>query len=98
MTWDPALEAVLPELREPGVPGVSVQTQLQEVVVEGGDPLGLQLGGDTTHGLLLIALRHFSSVGPTVTGGWTGGRGGRGWSGRVGGLVWSHVCSPTLDT
>lgn len=62
-----ALEAVLPELGEPRVAGVGAEPELQEVVVEGGDLLGLQLHRDASHSLLLVSLHHLHSVGPAVT-------------------------------
>ena len=61
-----ALEAVLPELGEPRVAGVGLQAQLQEVVVEGGDLLRLQLHCDASHRLLLVLLHHLVPVGPAV--------------------------------
>ena len=74
-----ALEAVLPELGEPGVPGVGVQTQLQEVVVERRDLRRLQLHGDAPLRLLLIALHHLVTVGPAIAAERERGRGrGRG--------------------
>lgn len=67
VSWQAALEAVLPELSEPGVPGVGVQSQLQIVIVKGLDDLRLQLHGDSSLGLLLIALHHLIAVRPAVT-------------------------------
>lgn len=62
-----ALEAVLPELGEPRVPGVGVQAQLQEVVVKRLDLLGLQLHGDASVGFLLVSLHHLVTICPSVT-------------------------------
>lgn len=66
MTGQTALEAVLPELGEPGVPGVGIQSQLQVVVVEGLDHRGLKLHGDAALGFLLVALNHLVAVSPPV--------------------------------
>ena len=58
---------MLPELGEPWVAGVGAEPELQEVIVEGGHLCGLQLHGDATHGLVLVALHHLHSVCPAVT-------------------------------
>lgn len=63
------LEAVLPELGEPGVSGVGVQAQLQVIVVEGFDQFGLELHGDSTLCFLLVPLHHLVAVGPAVAAG-----------------------------
>ena len=68
MSGEAALEAVLPELGEPGVAGVGAELEPQEVVVEGGDLVRLQLHGDAAHRLLLVTLHHLDAVGPAVTG------------------------------
>lgn len=60
------LEAVLPELGEPGVPSVGVQTQLQVVVVKRFDHFRLELHGDSSVCFLLIPLYHFVTIGPPV--------------------------------
>ena len=64
-----ALETVLPELREPGVPGVSVQAQLQVVIIKGFDHLRLQLHGDSSLCFLLITLHNLVTVCPPITAG-----------------------------
>lgn len=69
MAWEAALETVLPELREPGVPSVGVQTQLQVVVIKGLDHLGLQLHGDTSLCFLLIPFHNLVTICPPVTAG-----------------------------
>lgn len=66
MSREATLEAVLPELGEPGVSSVGVQAQLQVVVVEGFDHFGLELHGDSTLCFLLVALDHLVTVGPAV--------------------------------
>lgn len=67
MPWDVALEAVLPELGEPWVPGVRIEAQFQIVIIKGRDLLGVELHGDATHSFLLIALHHLISVCPAIT-------------------------------
>ena len=69
MTRQAALETILPELREPGVPGVGVQPQLQVVVVEGLDHLRLQLHGDSSFCLVLVTLDNLVAVRPSITAG-----------------------------
>lgn len=66
MSGKAALEAVLPELREPRVAGVGAEPELQEVIVEGGDLFRLQLHRDAPHRLLLVPLHHLHSVCPAV--------------------------------
>lgn len=61
-----ALEAVLPELCKPRVPGVGVQAQLQEVVVKRHHFLRLQLHSDAAVGFLLISLHHLVAICPPV--------------------------------
>lgn len=67
MPPQPALEAVLPELGEPGVPQVGVGLQVQVVIVEPGHVRRLQLDGDPASRLPLVAISHIVPVGPAVT-------------------------------
>lgn len=67
MAGQAALETILPELREPGVPGIGVQTQLQVIVIKGFDHLRLQLHGDSSLCFLLIALHNLVTVCPSIT-------------------------------
>lgn len=67
MSGKAALEAVLPELGEPRVAGVGAELELQEVVVEGGDLVRLQLHSEAAHSLLFVTLHHLDPVGPAVT-------------------------------
>ena len=69
MTWEAALETILPELGKPGVPGVGVQTQLQVVVIKGFDHLRLQLHSDSSLCFLLITLHNLVTVCPAITAG-----------------------------
>lgn len=64
-----ALETVLPELGEPGVSGVAVQTQLQIVIIKGLDHLRLQLHGDSPLCFLLVSLHNLVPVGPSIAAG-----------------------------
>lgn len=67
VTLEAAVEAVLPELGEPGVPGVVLRSQLQVVVVEPLDVGRLELDGDAAGRLPHVAVRHVVAVGPAVT-------------------------------
>lgn len=67
--WKATLEAVLPELGEPGVSVIGVQTQLQVVVVERFDHFRLELHGDPPLRLLLVPLHHLVTIGPPVAAG-----------------------------
>lgn len=67
MTPQPALEAVLPELGEPGVPQVGVGLQVQVIIIEPGHIGRLQLYSDSTSSFLLIAISHIVPVRPTIT-------------------------------
>lgn len=62
----PALEAVLPELREPGVPHIGVGLEVEIIAVEPGHVGRLKLDGDATRRLLLVAVGHVVPVGPAV--------------------------------
>lgn len=79
MAGKAALEAELPELREPGVASVGAEPELEEVVVEGGDLGRLQLDRDATHRLLLEALHHLHSVRPAITAERAVAQGGERW-------------------
>lgn len=61
-----ALEAMLPEFGEPGVPRVGVGLQLQVVMIEPGHVGRLQLYRDSAFGLLLVAVGHVVPVRPAV--------------------------------
>lgn len=67
VTLEAAVEAVLPELGEPGVPGVVLRPQLQVVVVEPLDVGRLELDGDAAGRFPHVAVRHVVAVGPAVT-------------------------------
>lgn len=67
MTLEAAVKAVLPELGEPGVPGVVLRPQLQVVVVKPLDVGGLELDGDAAGCFSHVAIRHVVAVGPAVT-------------------------------
>lgn len=62
-----ALEAVLPELSEPRIPGVGVQAQLQEVFVKRRHFLRLQLYSDPSVRFLLVSLHHLVTICPSIT-------------------------------
>lgn len=62
-----ALEAMLPELREPGVAYVHLRRQVEVVVVEPGHVGRLELDGDPPRGLTLVAVCHIIPVCPAVT-------------------------------
>lgn len=67
MSRKATLEAVLPELWEPGVPSVGVQMQLQVVVVKRFDHFRLELHGDSSLCFLLVPLYHLVTISPPVT-------------------------------
>lgn len=67
MSPQSALEAMLPELGEPRVPQVGVGLQVQVVAVEPGHVGRLQLYGDATRCLLLVAVGHIVPVSPAIT-------------------------------
>lgn len=67
MTLEAAVEAVLPELGEPRVPGVVLRPQLQVVVVEPLDVGRLELDGDAACCFPHVAVGHVVAVGPAVT-------------------------------
>lgn len=67
MSPQPALEAMLPELREPGVSQVGVRLQVQVIIVEPGHIRRLQLYGDSASRLPLVAVSHIVPVSPAVT-------------------------------
>lgn len=64
----PALEAVLPELWEPGIPQVGIGLQVQVIIIEPGHICRLKLYSDSTSCLLLVAISHIVPVSPTITG------------------------------
>lgn len=66
MSRKATLEAILPELGEPGVPSVGVQTQLQVVVIKRFDHFRLELHGDSSLCFLLVPLYHLVTIGPPV--------------------------------
>lgn len=70
MAPQPALESVLPELREPGVPHIRVGLEVEVVAVEPGHVGRLELDGDAACCLLLIAVGHVVPVGPAVAAWW----------------------------
>lgn len=67
MSLQPALEAVLPELREPGVPEVRVRLQVQVVIIKPCDVSRLQLDSDSPCCLPLEAVSDIIAVRPTIT-------------------------------
>lgn len=66
MTLQPALEAVLPELDEPGVPEVGVRLQVQVVIIEPCDVSRLKLDSDSASCLPLEAISDIIAVSPAV--------------------------------
>lgn len=58
---------MLPELREPRIPCVSVQPQFQEIIIEWPDLWRLQLYRDSPVGFHLITFNDFISVCPSIT-------------------------------
>lgn len=62
-----ALKPVLPELGEPRVAGVGAEPELQEVLIEGGDLIRLQLYSEAANSLLFISFHHLDSVCPAIT-------------------------------
>ena len=58
---------MLPELREPGIPRISVQPQFQEIIIKGPDLWRLQLYRDSPVGFHLITFNDFISVCPAIT-------------------------------
>lgn len=62
-----ALEAMLPEFKEPGVSLVRIWLQVQVVIIKPGDISRLQFDGDSSSCLFLIAVCHIISIGPAIT-------------------------------
>lgn len=67
VSGDATLEAVLPELGEPWVAGVGAELELEEVLIKGGDLVGLQFDRDAARGLVFVSLYHLNSVRPAIT-------------------------------
>lgn len=67
MSGKAALKPVLPELGEPRVAGVGAEPELQEVLIEGGDLIRLQLYSEAANSLLFISFHHLDSVCPAIT-------------------------------
>lgn len=68
MSSQPALEAVLPELRKPGIPQVGVRLQVQVILIKPGHISRLQLYSDSTGRFLLVAVSNVVPVSPAITG------------------------------
>lgn len=68
MSPQPALEAVLPELREPGVPRVGIWLQVEIIIIKPGHVRRLQLYCDSACCFLLVSISHIIPVSPAVTG------------------------------
>lgn len=58
---------MLPKLRKPGIPRISVQPQLQEIIIKWPDLWRLQLYCDSPVGFHLITFNDFISVCPSIT-------------------------------
>lgn len=67
VSLQPTVEAVLPELGEPGVSWVVFGTQFQVIIVEPLDVCGLQLYGDAAGGLAHVPVSDVITVRPAVT-------------------------------
>lgn len=68
VSFESTVEAVLPELREPGVPVVILRTQLQVVVVKPLHVRGLELDGNPTSSFSDVTVCHVVPVCPPVAG------------------------------
>lgn len=67
VAFESAVEAMLPELRKPGVPVVVLRTELQVVLIEPLHVSRLELDGDSTGRFLHKAVRYIVPVRPTIT-------------------------------
>lgn len=67
VAFQPTVEAMLPELREPGVPLVVLRPKLQVVLVEPLHVSRLELDGDAAGRFPHVAVCHVVPISPTIT-------------------------------